>query len=189
MSIRHSNIDLNPDLTPAPTAARPRALLGALLMLAALGIGACDKTARLTESTRPSQSGVIGEPNFAQFSDIPVPAGADMDLERSLVLGEQDAWIGRLVMAVGTNPGKTFDFFFGEMPRFGWFPITTVRAETSVLTYARADRIATIQVKGRTITGSIVSMTISPKGQLPGAGNTAARQSGSFGSVTNAPLR
>ena len=158
-------------------------------MLATLGIGACDKTTRLVESTRPSQSGVIGEPNFAQFSDVPVPAGVDMDLERSLVLGEQDAWIGRLVMAVGTNPGKTFDFYFGEMPRFGWFPVTTVRAETSVLTYARADRIATIQVWGRTLTGSTVSMTVSPKGQISGSGNTATQDSRNFGSVTTAPLR
>jgi len=189
MPIRHSNIDLNPDPTLALMTARPRTFLSALLMLAALGIGACDKTARLTESTRPSQSGIIGEPNFTQFNDIPVPAGADMDLERSLVLGEQNAWVGRLVMVVGTNPGKTFDFYFGEMPRFGWFPVTTVRAETSVLTYARADRIATIQVEGRTITGSIVSMTISPKGQLAGAGNTASQHSGNFGSVTSGPLR
>ena len=180
---------MNSELDPTVPSAAPRAVLTVLLMLAALGIGACDKTARLTESTRPSQSGVIGQPNFAQFNDVPVPAGADMDLERSLVLGEQDAWIGRLVLAVGTNPGKTFDFYFGEMPRFGWFPITTVRAETSVLTYARGGRIATIQVRGRTITGSTVSMTISPKGQISGTENTAARQSGQFGSVTTAPLR
>jgi hypothetical protein len=180
---------MNSELDPTVPAAAPRAVFTVLIMLAALGIGACDNTARLTESTRPSQSGVIGQPNFAQFNDVPVPAGADMDLERSLVLGEQDAWIGRLVLAVGTNPGKTFDFYFGEMPRFGWFPITTVRAETSVLTYARGSRIATIQVRGRTITGSTVSMTISPKGQVSGAENTAAQQSRQFGSVTTAPLR
>ncbi len=185
MPVRHLDIDLDPALNPAA----PRAFVAALLMLAALGIGACENTARLTESTRPSASGVIGEPNFAQFSDVPVPAGADMDLERSLVLGEQDAWIGRLVMNVGMNPGRTYDFYFGEMPRFGWFPVTTVRAETSVLTYARGGRIATIQVWGRIITGSTVSMTLSPKGQISGTGNTAARHSGNFGSVTTAPLR
>jgi hypothetical protein len=129
------------------------------------------------------------EPNFAQFSDVPVPAGADMDLERSLVLGEQDAWIGRLVMAVGTNPGKTFDFYFGEMPRFGWFPVTTVRAETSVLTYSRGGRIATIQVWGRTLAGSTVSMTVSPKGQVGGTTRAVTRPPATFGSVTTAPLR
>ena len=94
-----------------------------------------------------------------------------------------------LVLAVGTDPGKTFDFYFGEMPRFGWFPITTVRAETSVLTYSRADRIATIQVRGRTITGSTVSMTISPKGQIADTGRTYSRNTQRFGAVTTAPLR
>jgi len=170
-----------------------RAVLGSLLIVAALGTGACDKTARLLESTSSPDASATSEPNFAQFSDIPIPAGADMDLERSLVLGEQDSWIGRLVLAVGTNPGKTFDFYFGEMPRFGWFPITTVRAETSVLTYARADRIATIQVQGRAITGSTVSMTISPKRQLPVGGVSAPRSprrnAPRFGSVTTSPLR
>ena len=163
--------------------------LGALLLVTAMGLGGCDKSARLMESTRPLEAGAVSEPNFAQFNDVPIPAGADMDLERSLVLGEQDAWIGRLVMAVGTNPGKTFDFYFGEMPRFGWFPLTTVRAETSVLTYARGTRIATIQVRGRTLAGSTISMTVSPKGNQAGVANTAVQPQTTFGSVTTSPLR
>ena len=171
------------------TTGKRRSCIGALIVLVALGVSACDKTARLMESSRPTTPGVMSEPNFTQFRDVPVPAGADMDLERSLVLGEQDAWIGRLVMAVGTNPGKTFDFYFGEMPRFGWFPVTTVRAETSVLIYARAGRIATIQVWDRTLTGSIVSMTVSPKGQISNTGNTTPQSTATFGSVTTAPLR
>jgi hypothetical protein len=78
------------------------------------------------------------------------------------------------------------------MPRFGWFPVTTVRAETSVLTYARGGRIATIQVWGRTLAGSTVSMTISPKGQVNGStgtGTATQRYSETFPSVTTAPLR
>lgn len=193
MPVRNSFSALNGVFDRAFAPARRRAVLGSLVVLAALGTGACDKTARLLESTSSPDAGTTSEPNFSQFSDIPIPAGADMDLERSLVLGEQDSWIGRLVLAVGTNPGKTFDFYFGEMPRFGWFPITTVRAETSVLTYARADRIATIQVQGRTLTGSTVSMTISPKRQLSGARSvaprSAPRSTPHFGSVTTAPMR
>lgn len=174
---------------PRPSAKPPRLRVGVLLVLGALAIGACDKTTRLAESTRPTETGVVGEPSFAHFNDVPVPAGADMDLERSLVLGERDAWIGRLVMAVGMNPGKAYDFYFGEMPRFGWTPVTTVRAETSVMTYARGGRIATIQIWGKTITGSAVSMTISPKGQISGIGSTAARRTVRNDLVTTAPLR
>lgn len=179
----------NPDLNTGLTAAVPRKIITALLVLAALGVAGCDRSTRLTESTRPSQSGVVGEPSFGQFSDVPVPAGADMDLERSLVLGEQDSWIGRLVMDIGLNPSKAYDFYFEEMPRFGWTPVTTVRAETSVLTYARGGRVATIQIRGRTITGSTVSMTVSPKGQVSGSRNSTTRQFDNNDLVTTAPLR
>ena len=112
-----------------------------------------------------------------------------MDLERSLVLGEKDAWIGRLVMAIGMNPGRAYDFYFGEMPRFGWAPVTTVRAETSVLTYARGNRVATIQIRSQTITGSKVSMTVSPKGNVIGGGNASMLTPPPNDVVTSAPLR
>jgi len=70
-----------------------------------------------------------------------------MDLERSLVFGGRKTWIGRLVINFGTNSGKAYDFFFDEMPRFNWVPVTTVRAETSVLSYTRGQRVATSQIK------------------------------------------
>lgn len=90
-----------------------------------------------------------------------------MDIERSLVLGERESWIGRIVMTVGLSADRSYDFFFNEMPRFDWAPVTTVRAETSVLTYTRGERVATIQIQGRTIGGAHVSVTVSPKGRPP----------------------
>lgn len=143
---------------------QPRRRVPFLALALMTVLAACDRTAPLSASSRTANSGISGQPSFAQFSDVPVPAGAEMDIDRSLVLGDREAWIGRLVMAVGMNPGKAYDFYFGEMPRFGWSPITSVRAETSVLTYSRGGRVATIQIRGRTISGATVSLTVSPKG-------------------------
>ena len=86
---------------------------------------------------------------FAQFPDIAVPAGATMDVERSLVLGARDAWIGRLSMNTGQSPAVSYDFFLREMPKYRWEEITTVRSETSVLTFSRDSRVATIQIRKR----------------------------------------
>ncbi len=123
------------------------------------------------------------QPAFAQYSDIPVPAGAKMDLERSLVLGDAEAWIGRLAMTTSDAAGALYDFYFREMPRFNWTPVTSVRAETSVLTYTRAARVATIQITGRTMGGAKVSVTVSPHGKpvgseppIPGMGGSAPVQ-------------
>lgn len=133
-------------------------------LAAAVLLTACDRTAPLSASSRATESELTGEPRFTHFSDVPVPSGAEMDIDRSLVLGDRETWIGRLVMAVGMNAGKAYDFYFGEMPRFGWTPITSVRAETSVLTYTRGGRVATIQIRSGRLTGATVSMTVSPKG-------------------------
>lgn len=156
----------------------------ALLVL----LAGCGATAPLTASSRPDKSGVPSQPAFAQFSDIPVPAGAVMDLEHSLVLGEADTWIGRLVMTISEPASRMYDFYFREMPRFNWSPVTSVRAETSVLTYTKGERVATIQIRNRTIGGANVSMTISPRGK-PVRAVPADPAAGIGGPVRMAPLR
>ncbi|CAN0548828.1 unnamed protein product, partial [Laminaria digitata] len=104
---------------------------------------------------------------FAQFPDIAVPAGAKMDVERSLVLGARDDWIGRLSMSAGGSSSEAYDFFLREMPKFGWQEITTVRSEISVLTYSRRERVATIQIRRNTLGGSAIDITVSPRCRPP----------------------
>ena len=121
-------------------------------------------------STGPTEQGgnasaTLPAPGFAQFPDIAVPAGATMDVERSLVLGARENWIGRLSMNVPGDAPKTYEFFLREMPKFKWQDITTVRSEVSVLTYSRDNRVATIQITKRTLRGSAVDITVSPRGR------------------------
>jgi hypothetical protein len=152
----------------------------------------CGPSAPLAASSRPDQPGAdnVAAPSFAQFSDIPVPSGADMDLERSLVLGERESWIGRLVMTVPGSAGKAYDFYAAEMPKFGWVPITMVRGETSVLTYSHGERIATVQISDRTIGGAAVSLTVSPRGRPAMQGGPEAPPSvDRSGVIRTTPIR
>ncbi len=141
------------------------AATGAILAL--LTITACQNRATLDASAEPdgAGTGANAEQNFVQFPDIPIPSGATMDLDRSLVLGARDAWIGRLAMHVGDGQGKLYDFYSREMARFGWREITSVRSDVSVLTYSRGDRVATVQIRNRTLRGTFVDVTISPRRQ------------------------
>ena len=52
-----------------------------------------------------------------------------------------------------------------DRPKFGWQEITTVRSEVSVLTYSRNSRVATIQIRNRTLGGAVVDITVSPRGR------------------------
>jgi hypothetical protein len=96
-----------------------------------------------------------------------------MDVERSLVLGARDQWIGRLSMDTSGSSSQSYDFFLREMPKFGWQEITTVRSEVSVLTYGRSGRVATIQIRNKTLGGSAIDVTVSPRGQSPAVGAQA----------------
>jgi hypothetical protein len=149
----------------------------------ALGaLAACSSNTVLQPSSR-TEGGAQTPAAFTEFPDVPVPAGAKMDLDRSLVLGARDFWLGRLAISAAQKANGLFDFYQREMPTFGWQEITSVRSETSVLTYARGDRIATVQIKGSAFTDAAVDIIISPRGE------SGIKPGRSLGGVEARPLR
>lgn len=93
-----------------------------------------------------------------------MPARANIDLARTLILGSEDGWIGRVAISTRTAMNDMYDFYEREMVKFGWRKLTSVRSSTSVLTYARDKRIATVTMQGATLGGSTIDVTVSPAG-------------------------
>ncbi len=143
------------------------AILVMTLPFIGLLLTSCGQTASLIPAASPDQ-GSEGKASstepFAQFKDIPIPGGAEMDMERSIILGSQDTWTGRVYLQVNISATKLFEFYKLEMPGFGWKEVTSVRAAISVLTYIRDSRVATIQILADKIQGAVVTVTISPMG-------------------------
>lgn len=108
------------------------------------------------------------QPAFAQFQDIPIPKGSKMNMDRTLILGENDAWIGRLVIDSQSSKSELFDFFKYRTSQFGWQEITSVRAAISVLSYSKESRIMTITFESQSIIGTRINITMSPKGMPEG---------------------
>ena len=100
---------------------------------------------------------------FQPLTDIPIPSGAKLDTEPSLILGPPDHWIGRAVLKVGMPANDTTVFYQNQMPSFGWELITVVQGKVNNLTFSRADRIASIQIEGARLSGSTVTMIMSPR--------------------------
>lgn len=128
---------------------------------AALAVAACSRGTQLP----PTANAPSGDQpaNFQLVTDIPIPSGATMDTDRSLILSDRDRWTGRVVMTLFNSAAEVTSFYQQQMPNFGWQPMMSVTAETSVLTYLRGDRAATVQVERRTVYGSTVSVTVAPK--------------------------
>ena len=132
--------------------------LAAAVILIALGMTGCTGSP-MSPSSRSDGSTV--QPSFSLFSDIPVPAGASMDMERSLLLGTGDLWTGRLVFSTNNGHGRVFDFYKTEMPGFGWQEITSVRASISIQTWKRGPRVATIQIRDSLFSTEVI-LTMAP---------------------------
>ena len=110
------------------------------------------------------QKGRPNQPAFSDFQDIPIPAGAQVITERSLVLGVRDAWIGRLVLKSKLNVITAFHFFKKRTTEFGWQEITSVRSAISILSYTKGERVLTVQIQSQAWGGAEVSLTVSPRG-------------------------
>ena len=101
---------------------------------------------------------------FNRFPDIPVPSDADMDVKRTIVFGGGESWFGQLGLDTRHGPDSMFDFYKQELPGFGWQEVTSVRAPVSVLTYERQNRILSIQIETGSLSGTKVTLTVSPRG-------------------------
>ena len=103
---------------------------------------------------------------FTEFQDIPIPDNSTMNVDKTLLLGEKQNWIGRLYLNSPLQPEEVFNFFKLNLTKFDWEEITSVRSTISVLTYSLNERIMTIQiapVSYSTKNSSTVDIVMSPK--------------------------
>ena len=149
------------------------ALLGACSQATGLGVNSSAMDAQNQTASQSGGQAAMPERAFNRFPDIPVPTGADMDVERTLVFGSGESWYGQLGIDAKHDSDTMFDFYKQELPGFGWQEITSVRALVSVLTYERQGRILSIQLEKPTWRGSKITLTISPRSaNAPAMGQT-----------------
>lgn len=147
-------------------------LFAPTIVLVALVVAGCQSENVSQEPSGPTvvssapPSGAAGQTSvtFTRFPDMPIPAEGEFDLDQTLVFGTEDAWFGRMVIRTQYSPDDMFEFYQVQMPAFGWRQVTAVRAATSILTYARRERIATLQVHGNQQLGKEVAIIVSPRG-------------------------
>jgi hypothetical protein len=138
----------------------PRLVYTATAILVAGYLAGCSQNPVLTTTS----AGENLEPGkFQPLTDIPIPSESKLDTEPSLILGPPDHWIGRAVLKVSMPANDTTVFYQNQMPSFGWDLITVVQGKVSSLTFSKGDRIASIQIESATLSGSKVTIIMSPR--------------------------
>ena len=146
-------------------AIRATSRVGPMFVLAAgVALAACSQNVGIAPPTKDTSGGTETQAAFTRFPDMPLPTKGDFDMDRTMIFGGGESWIGRLTINTSYSANEMFDFYQKHLPGFGWREVTSLRSAVSVLTYTRQDRVATIQIQERTIRGSEVTVTVSPHG-------------------------
>ena len=139
------------------------ALLAAAFIAAAVLVSGCAQTAGLLPSnSTASAKGAKKKQLSSQFADLPIPKGAKMNVDKTVVVGSQ-VWYGQLNLDTNHSASTMFNFYERELGNFGWRKITSVRAATSILSYDRQNRVLTIAIQPGRILGSTITITVSPR--------------------------
>ena len=117
--------------------------------------------------TAPGTTDSISRSSFQPTTDIPIPNGARFDSDASLVLSSKDYWTGRLVLDADQSISQIFAFYQKQMPQLKWEPVASVLSTTSVLTFIRQNRTATVQITPKSWRGSEISITVAIRDPAP----------------------
>jgi hypothetical protein len=141
-------------------------LLGTLVGSVALALLAACSSTPLTTSE------VAGDKTPAAFEGgpgTPIPPGSVLKPGQSLILGQGDQWVGRMVLDVGRDADIAYKYFYEVYPTKGWNLITAVRGEVSLLVFSNGERSLSVEVReGHFWGGGSVVITATPT-RAPGS--------------------
>lgn len=143
--------------------------LKTLLVLSTAGLMlACNSIGNAPVASDSTVSGNIAK---QLAGDVPLPQGAVIRQQDTLVMGTGAAWTGRLSLAVSGEPQTVFAYFRDSMPGAGWTLTSSSFSKLSLLTFTKAERVATVQMQGSNFGGNEVLITVAPavRATAPGA--------------------
>lgn len=126
------------------------------VLCAALVAVACASTPIASDST-------VTEATAKQLSgDVPLPPGAVIKQQDTLVMSAASTWLGRISLSVSGEPQAVFTYFKDGMPASGWTLTSSSFSKTSLLTFTKGERVANIQMQGTSFGGNDVLITVAP---------------------------
>jgi hypothetical protein len=132
-----------------------------VLVVGLLGLAGCAANAPLTSTEGDN----IQEAQNKLLGDMPLPNGARIINENSLILGGGDGWAGRVAIASAQGSTETFTFFRDQFPKSGWVLVSSTKTKNSILVFIKKDRTATIEIEEVSLMGSKanVMLTVAPR--------------------------
>lgn len=152
-----------------------RNLLIASLMIALAGLAACG-TSQPTAQTLATSKGAPLEgntevpPDVFTVPDIPIPPGAVVLKEDTVIVGADETWTGQVVLHAPYRVAQMTEFYRKEMPRFSWAETSIVRARRTAISFTKDLRVVIVRISARSESEAEVDIVVSPNfaGSSPG---------------------
>ena len=113
------------------------------LVLSTVVLAACGSTPLTTSEVAGDKPAMASEGG----PSTPIPPGSVFKSNQSLILGQGDQWVGRMVLDIGRDAETAYKYFYEVYPTRGWNMITAVRGEVSLLVFTNAERSLSIEVR------------------------------------------
>lgn len=145
----------------------PTNVISAVFIITTVLVG-CTQIASVPQNPQPDTDGTTqadsNDAGFTQIPDLPIPPGSIMNIEQTFIVGSAESWYGQTQIEAPEGGNRIFDFFKQELPVYGWQELSTVRAQTSILTYTRGHRVLAIQLTELQLGNTEIMITVSPRG-------------------------
>lgn len=116
-----------------------------------------------------SQNFDVSNQSIAELlGDMPIPNGARINNENTMIIGKGAGWVGRVYLAGLQSPNEIYAFFLTDFPKAGWTIVSATKAKTSIVVFIKDDRTCTIEVSEGSFTGpkTLIAITSSPKNSV-----------------------
>ena len=113
---------------------------------------------------QPSKDGASApEPSATQLAgDMPIPPGATIRPQETLVMGTGNRWMGRISLSVRGESQAVYTYYRDSLPSAGWILTSSSYSKLSFLTFNKAERVATVQIQSASFGGNEVTITVTP---------------------------
>ncbi|WP_417461645.1 hypothetical protein [Kordiimonas sp.] len=131
----------------------------ALVLVLVMGLGGVSAEFSAVQAAQKSSKNAAENQilkNGKSIGDVAMPAGAEVDTEDSIILGNGSNAYGKILAKVKADQMKVADYFKDHMPQEGWGLISEMQDDDILLTFQKPTRVATIRIER----GSKVKLTI-----------------------------